>query len=83
MISCPLPSLFLSAVDHVAVMASLIYVSALAAGTGVVRVFVADRGAKCVLVFRASGTFERYIGTGHLEAPYGVAVHQDNGTRAS
>jgi DNA-binding beta-propeller fold protein YncE len=49
------------------------------AKTGLVRVYVADRAAKCVLVFKAAGTFERYIGSGHLEAPYGVACHPENG----
>ena len=45
----------------------------------VCKVFVCDRSAKAVLVFRASGSFEGYVGSGVLEAPYGVTYDAADG----
>jgi hypothetical protein len=47
----------------------------------VCRVYVCDRSAKALLVFRASGAFEGYIGTGVLEAPYGVTFDPADGAK--
>lgn len=45
----------------------------------VCRVYVCDRSAKALLVFRASGSFEGYIGSGVLDAPYGVTFDPADG----
>jgi hypothetical protein len=54
-------------------------VTACATAAVALQVFVCDRTARAVLVFRASGAFEGYIGAGSLEAPYGVAFDESDG----
>lgn len=42
------------------------------------RVYVTDRGKKCIVVFTTSGEFHFNIGLGHLNTPRGIAIDISN-----